>query len=71
MVLSPEGAPIQNGVWSANFDCIIPAVATTGAGESARPSLYGHGLFGSASEVASDIDEGPVVTTASTHAEGS
>jgi len=53
MVLSPEGAPIQNGVWSANFDCIIPAVATTGAGESARPSLYGHGLFGSASEVAS------------------
>ena len=53
MVLGPEGAPIQNGVWSANFDCIIPAVATTGAGESARPSLYGHGLFGSASEVAS------------------
>ena len=27
--------------------------ATTGAGESARPSLYGHGLFGSAGEVAS------------------
>ncbi|MDQ1465433.1 MAG: hypothetical protein QOC73_2374, partial [Actinomycetota bacterium] len=53
MVLGPEGAPIQNGVWTANFDCIIPAVATTGAGESARPSLYGHGLFGSAGEVAS------------------
>src|SRR5205085_2872978 len=53
MVLGPEGAPIQNGVWSANFDCIIPAVATSGPGESARPSLYGHGLFGSASEVAS------------------
>jgi hypothetical protein len=53
MVLGPEGAPLQNGVWSANFDCIIPVVATTGAGETARPSLYGHGLFGQASEVAS------------------
>ena len=53
MVLSPEGTPLQNGVWSANFDCIIPAVATAGAAESARPSLYGHGLFGDASEVAS------------------
>ncbi|MEA2314363.1 MAG: hypothetical protein QOI03_1055 [Solirubrobacteraceae bacterium] len=53
MVLGPGGAPVQNGVWSANFDCIIPAVASTGAGESARPSLYGHGLFGDASEVGS------------------
>ena len=53
MVLGPEGAPIQNGMWTANFDCIIPAVASAGAGESARPSLYGHGLFGSAGEVAS------------------
>src|SRR5438874_5598825 len=53
MVLSPEGTPLQNGIWSANFDCIIPAVATAGAAESARPSLYGHGLFGDASEVAS------------------
>jgi hypothetical protein len=51
MVLGPEGTPTQNGVWSANFDCIIPAVAVTGARESARPSLYGHGLFGSAGEV--------------------
>jgi hypothetical protein len=51
MVLGPEGAPIQNGVWTANFECIIPAVATSGSGETARPSLYGHGLFGSASEV--------------------
>src|SRR5205085_5434682 len=48
MVLSPQGTPIQNGVWSANFDCIIPLSATAGAAESARPSLYGHGLFGSA-----------------------
>jgi hypothetical protein len=53
MALGPEGAPVQNGVWSANFDCIIPASATSGAAESARPSLYGHGLFGSAGEVGS------------------
>jgi hypothetical protein len=53
MVLDLEGKPIQNGVWPANFDCIIPVAATTGAGQSGRPSLYGHGLFGSAGEVAS------------------
>jgi hypothetical protein len=53
MLLDAEGHPVENGVWTANFDCIIPVSATTGAGESARPSLYGHGLFGSASEVAS------------------
>jgi hypothetical protein len=53
MLLNGEGAPIQNGVWTANFDCIIPASVASGAGESARPSLYGHGLFGSASEVGS------------------
>ncbi len=53
MVLSPEGTPLQSGVWTANFDCIIPLAATTGAAGSARPSLYGHGLFGSAGEVAS------------------
>ncbi len=53
MLLDSEGKPIQNGVWPANFDCIIPVSATTGAGESARPSIYGHGLFGSAGEVAS------------------
>ncbi len=43
-------APKQNGTWAANFDCIIPDSAQTTA---ARPSLYGHGLFGSAGEVAS------------------
>jgi hypothetical protein len=53
MLLNAEGKPIQNGVWPANFDCIVPVSATTGPGESARPSLYGHGLFGDASEVAS------------------
>ena len=42
--------PQQNGTYTANFDCIIPAAAETTPG---RPSLYGHGLFGSAGEVAS------------------
>ncbi|HEX3909795.1 MAG TPA: hypothetical protein VHW67_03710 [Solirubrobacteraceae bacterium] len=49
--LNGEGVPVQNGTWTANFDCIIPLSATTGPAESARPSLYGHGLFGDASEV--------------------
>jgi len=53
MLLDAEGNPIQNGVWPANFDCIVPVSATTGSGESARPSLYGHGLFGDAGEVGS------------------
>ncbi len=53
MQLDSEGNPIQNGTWTANFDCIIPLSATSGPAETARPSLYGHGLLGSASEVAS------------------
>jgi hypothetical protein len=51
MQLDSEGAPIQNGTWTANFECIIPLSATTGPAEAARPALYGHGLLGSASEV--------------------
>ena len=51
--LNAEGAPTQDGTWTANFDCIIPLSVTTGAAEEGRPSLYGHGLLGSASEVAS------------------
>jgi hypothetical protein len=36
----------------ANFTCLIPRVAVDGAAvDPARPSLYGHGLLGSASEV--------------------
>ncbi len=53
MQLDSNGDPIQNGVWSANFDCIIPASVTGGPAGTGRPSLYGHGLFGSASEVGS------------------
>ncbi|HVO55894.1 MAG TPA: hypothetical protein VMT37_15905 [Solirubrobacterales bacterium] len=43
-------APMQNGTYDANFVCDIPEAALTTPG---RPSLYGHGLFGSASEVKS------------------
>jgi hypothetical protein len=53
MQLNANEEPIQNGTWTANFDCIIPESAVTGAPMSARPSLYGHGLLGSASEVGS------------------
>jgi hypothetical protein len=53
MQLNSHEEPIQNGTWTANFDCIVPAAAVTGPGKSARPSLYGHGLFGDASEVGS------------------
>jgi hypothetical protein len=51
--LDAGGAPIQSGVWPANFDCIVPVSAATGPAGAGRPSLYGHGLFGSASEVGS------------------
>ncbi len=42
--------PQQNGTYDANFVCTIPDQAKT---TPARPSLYGHGLFGGASEVKS------------------
>ena len=42
--------PQQNGTYDANFECIVPDSAKT---TPARPSLYGHGLFGGAGEVAS------------------
>jgi hypothetical protein len=51
--LNAAEEPVQNGTWTANFDCIVPASAVTGPSGSARPSLYGHGLFGDASEVGS------------------
>ena len=53
MQLDSNGDPIQNGVWPANFDCIIPDSVTTRPAGAGRPSLYGHGLFGTAGEVAS------------------
>ncbi len=43
---------IPGNVMSANFTCLIPRAAVDGAQVvKARPSLYGHGLLGSASEV--------------------
>jgi len=51
--LDAGGAPTQNGTWTANFDCIIPDSVVSGPAAAGRPSLYGHGLFGTASEVAS------------------
>jgi hypothetical protein len=51
--LDPAGTPLQNGTWAANFDCIVPESVVTGPAGQARPSLYGHGLFGSAGEVGS------------------
>jgi hypothetical protein len=63
MHLDGEGNPIQNGSWTANFDCIIPDSVVSGPGEEGRPSLYGHGLLGDASEVAS----GPQRSLSQTH----
>ena len=43
----------------ANFTCLIPRVAVDGAQvDPARPSLYGHGLLGSASEVTAGQHQG-------------
>ena len=43
---------IPGNVQVANFTCLIPRAATDGAAATpARPSLYGHGLLGSASEI--------------------
>jgi hypothetical protein len=57
MHLAANGDPTQNGTWTANFDCVVPKSATEGPAEAARLSLYGHGLFGSASEVTSGPQE--------------
>jgi hypothetical protein len=44
--------PIPGNTQLANFTCIIPRSSVDGATINAvRPSLYGHGLLGSASEV--------------------
>jgi hypothetical protein len=52
--LDGNGNPVQQGTYTANYDCIIPHAAVDDVGAApGRPSLYGHGLLGSASEVAS------------------
>ena len=52
MVTDPAtGLPEINGnlTWTANFICVLPS--TVQAGGPASPTVYGHGLLGSASEV--------------------
>ncbi|MFN8162177.1 MAG: hypothetical protein U0R52_14155 [Solirubrobacterales bacterium] len=52
--LDSNGVPVQNGTWTANFDCIVPHSIVDDAGHSpGRPVVYGHGLLGDAGEVAS------------------
>ncbi|MEZ5156917.1 MAG: hypothetical protein R2718_12520 [Solirubrobacterales bacterium] len=58
--LDGDGVPQPNGVWTANFNCMIPYAALS---EPARPSIYGHGLLGSASEGTSS----PQKTLGNTH----
>ncbi|MCB8970056.1 MAG: hypothetical protein M9964_07735 [Solirubrobacterales bacterium] len=51
MPLDSNGMPSQQGTYDANFDCVIPRAAVDGGTPTpARPSVYGHGLLGSASE---------------------
>jgi hypothetical protein len=50
----PDGLPLRipGNVDPANFVCIIPRAAVSGGTVTpARPSLYGHGLLGTASQV--------------------
>jgi len=55
--LDPNGLPTRNGNWTANFGCVIPRAAIDPGAAPSRPSLYGHGLLGDASEVESDAQE--------------
>ena len=50
--LGQDGLPSQNGTFTAQFNCMIPRVAVSGA-PPARPQLYGHGLLGSRNEATS------------------
>ena len=51
MVTDSSGSPMINGnlTWTANFICVMPS--TVQVGGPALPTVYGHGLLGSASEV--------------------
>jgi hypothetical protein len=50
-VTDRAGNPMINGskTWTANFICVLPSTVQTGG--PASPTVYGHGLLGSASEV--------------------
>ena len=51
MTTDAAGNPVinGNGTWTANFICVLPS--TVQPGGPATPTVYGHGLLGSASEV--------------------
>jgi len=50
--LGPDGMPVQNGFTTADFLVNIPRSAVAGGmAHPSRPSVYGHGLFGSRDEV--------------------
>ncbi len=62
--LGADGLPQQNQVpHLASFKCLIPRATVEDGLDRARPSLYGHGLLGSGSEV----DAGHVQAMASEH----
>ncbi|HEY2775748.1 MAG TPA: hypothetical protein VGK20_17030 [Candidatus Binatia bacterium] len=61
-----DGLPVASGSYTASYRCEIPHAATTGdaaPAQPARPSLYGHGLLGSHTEV----DSGNVEDMAQEH----
>lgn len=60
MQLDGAGLPRRSGTYTAKFNCMIPYAALSGP---ARPSLYGHGLLGSANEATAD----PQKTLGNTH----
>jgi hypothetical protein len=54
MTFNSAGQPVQSGIYTASFTCVVPTKAVT-SGE-ARPVVYGHGLLGGSKEVtASDV----------------
>ncbi len=62
MTVDRSGNPVINGskTWTANFICVLPS--TISPSGPALPTVYGHGLLGSASEV-----EGSSFSVALTH----
>src|SRR3954454_10492714 len=52
-ILGADGKPVQvpGNVMKVDFECRIPKTALEQGAGSSRPSLYGHGLFGSLDEV--------------------
>ncbi len=52
-VLGPDGLPVRNGTFHAEFRCLIPksTVAADGTVNPGRSVIYGHGLLGSTNEI--------------------